>query len=42
MSCNVALCSEIELQQLSELLKKFGINIEQVADGKSIPGSWFG
>ena len=42
MSCSVVVCSEIDLQQLSELLGKFGINIERVADGESIPGSWFG
>ena len=42
MSCHIALCSEIEIQQLIDLLEKFGISIKLIADGESIPGSWFG
>lgn len=42
MSCSVVLCNEIEIQHLTVLLGKFGISIERVADGESIPGSWFG
>lgn len=42
MSCSVLLCNEIELQHLTVLLGKFGISIKRVADGESIPGSWFG
>ena len=42
MACKVLLCHEIELEQLRELLQRFGISITLIADDESIPGSWFG
>ena len=42
MSDNVLLCSEIDFNALAELLGRFGLTLERVADGEPIPGSWFG
>lgn len=39
---DVLLCSDIELATLAELLGRFGLTLERVADGEPIPGSWFG
>ncbi|MDH5785495.1 MAG: hypothetical protein OEZ16_07800 [Chromatiales bacterium] len=39
---NVLLCSEIDLDTLAQLLARFGLSLERVADGDPIPGSWFG
>lgn len=39
---NVLLCSDIELDTLAELLGRFGLTLERVADDEPIPGSWFG
>lgn len=38
----VLLCSDIEIGELASLLMRFGLTLEQVADGSPIPGSWFG
>lgn len=38
----VLLCNDIELEALRELLGRFGLSLEQVADDAPIPGSWFG
>ena len=42
MSDDVLLCSEIDFDALAELLGRFGLTLERVADGEPIPGSWFG
>lgn len=42
MSDEVLLCSEIDFSALAELLGRFGLTLERVADGAPIPGSWFG
>lgn len=39
---DVMLCSEIDKTALAELLARFGLTLEWVADGQPIPGSWFG
>jgi hypothetical protein len=39
---NVLICNDIELEALRELLGRFGLSLEQVADHAPIPGSWFG
>jgi hypothetical protein len=39
---NVLLCNEIDAAALAALLARFGLTLEWVADGESIPGSWFG
>jgi hypothetical protein len=39
---DVMLCSEIDGTALAELLARFGLTLEWVADGEPIPGSWFG
>lgn len=39
---NVLTCNDIDLNALAELLGRFGLRLEQVADGAPIPGSWFG
>lgn len=38
----VLTCNDISLEHLSALLARFGLSLELVADGESIPGSWFG
>ncbi len=38
----VLLCNEIDAAALAELLARFGMTLEWVADGEPIPGSWFG
>ena len=38
----VLLCHDINLDDLSQLLKRYGIVIMPVADNSDIPGSWFG
>lgn len=38
----VLLCREIELTALQQLLQRFGLSLEMVADDAPIPGSWFG
>jgi len=42
MACSVLLCREIELDNLRELLQRFGISVELIAGDAPIPGSWFG
>ncbi len=39
---DVLLCREINLDSLSALLARFGLELQRVADGEPIPGSWFG
>lgn len=39
---NVLTCNDISLESLSDLLARFGLSLERVADGAPIPGSWFG
>lgn len=39
---DVLLCSEIDGAALAELLARFGLTLEWIADGEPIPGSWFG
>lgn len=39
---NVLTCNDIEIGTLAELLGRFGLTLEQVADNAPIPGSWFG
>lgn len=39
---DVLLCRDIDFNALAELLGRFGLALEQVADGEPIPGSWFG
>lgn len=39
---NVLTCNEIDGESLRELLSRFGLTLEWVADGTPIPGSWFG
>lgn len=39
---NVLLCQDIDLSPLRQLLQRFGLSLEQVADSAPIPGSWFG
>lgn len=39
---NVLLCKDIDLAPLRELLQRFGLTLERVADGMPISGSWFG
>lgn len=39
---SVMLCSEINMTELQNLLGRFGLVIQQVADHQEIPGSWFG
>ncbi len=39
---DVMLCSEIDGTALADLLSRFGLTLEWVADGEPIPGSWFG
>ena len=38
----VLLCQDINLDDLSQLLGRYGIVIKQVTDNSDIPGSWFG
>ncbi|MFW2373876.1 MAG: hypothetical protein ACN4GM_12200 [Gammaproteobacteria bacterium] len=38
----VLLCQDINLDDLSQLLNRYGIKIKPVADNSVIPGSWFG
>lgn len=35
-------CGDIRLDDLQQLLARFDLHIEQVADQQAIPGSWFG
>lgn len=39
---SVLTCNDISLESLSDLLARFGLSLERVADGAPIPGSWFG
>ncbi|HEX9803196.1 MAG TPA: hypothetical protein VGB35_08060 [Gammaproteobacteria bacterium] len=39
---NVLTCNDISLESISDLLARFGLSLERVADGAPIPGSWFG
>ena len=39
---DVLLCGEIKLQNYADLIAKYGLTLEKVADDESIPGSWFG
>lgn len=39
---SVLLCNEIDGKALANLLARFGLTLEWVADGEPIPGSWFG
>lgn len=39
---DVLTCNDIDLNGLSELLGRFGLSLERVADHAPIPGSWFG
>jgi hypothetical protein len=39
---DVLLCREIDGTALARLLARFGLTLEWVDDGESIPGSWFG
>lgn len=39
---DVLLCKQIDLNELRELLSRFGLSLELVADGDPIEGSWFG
>jgi hypothetical protein len=39
---SVLTCHDIELESLRQLLGRFGLSLEQVADEAPIPGSWFG
>lgn len=39
---SVLLCRDINLDDLSQLLGRYGIEIKPVADNTDIPGSWFG
>ncbi len=38
----VLICADIRLDDLRDLLGRFGLTLETVADGAPIPGSWFG
>ena len=38
----VLLCRDINLDDLSQLLGRYGIDIKSVSDHSDIPGSWFG
>ena len=38
----VLTCNDIDLNNLQQLLGKFGLQIEHVAGKQEIPGSWFG
>ncbi len=42
MVTEVLLCNELGDAPLAELLGRFGLTLERVADGAPIPGSWFG
>ncbi len=35
-------CADIDLENLRRLLARYGLQLELVADGAPIPGSWFG
>lgn len=39
---SVLLCQDISLDNLSQLLARYGLVIKTVADNNDIPGSWFG
>lgn len=38
----VLTCADIDIEQLSSLLQRFGLSLEIVPDGGAIAGSWFG
>jgi hypothetical protein len=38
----VLTCADIDIEQLRSLLGRFGLSLEIVPEGDSIPGSWFG
>lgn len=38
----VLTCNDIKLEELADLLARFGLSLERVDDGAPIPGSWFG
>jgi len=39
---DVLTCNDIELEELRELLGRFGLSLEQIEEDAPIPGSWFG